>query len=162
MFVKYGSKKIEVQITSESTVDQLKKEIERIEGMPMLEQRLIHGGKQLLQGQQTLLDCNISEDSTLLLLHQTNSTRNITLYVRTIQRELDFKLSVSLSDTIGSIRSSINERVSLPDTYSLVYNGIVLTDNQTVLDYGLRERSSVYIVTQIVMVSDYSILHISF
>jgi len=151
MLVKFGSRKIQVNLTMDSTVDQLKREIELIEGMPMLEQRLITSGKQLSQGETTLSDCGLSEGSVLLLLHQTNSSRNITLYVRTIQRELDFKLSVSLSDSIGSIRSLINERVSLPDTYNLVYNGIVLTDTQTVLDYGLRDRSSVYIVTQIVM-----------
>jgi len=151
MLVKYGAKKIVLPVELTSTINALKKEIETSEGVPMLEQRLIFSGRQLLEGEKTLQDCGLSESATILLLHQINNQKSLTVYVRTIQRELDFKLTVALSDTVSSIRTLINQKVKLPENYSLVYNGIVLADNSTVLDYGLRDRSSVYIVTQIVM-----------
>jgi len=152
MFIKNGSRKIFIDIGMDSTIHRLKQELEAVEGIPPSEQRIIFSGRQLVDGDKTLSEYGLkTPDQTLLVLRQTNTCRNITLFVRTIQRELDFRLTVALSDKIDRIRGMINERVNLPSSYSLVYKGIVLSDNQTVLDYGLEERSSVYIVTQIVM-----------
>jgi len=152
MFIKNGNKKVFLDISTDSTIQKLKQELEAVEGIPPAEQKIIFSGKQLLDGSKTLLEYGLTKpDQTLLVLRQINATRSITLYVRTIQRELDFRLSVSLSDKIERIRGMINEKVNLPNNYSLVYKGIVLNDSQTVLDYGIEERSSVYIVTQIVM-----------
>jgi len=152
MFIKNGNKRVFLDISTDSTIQKLKQELEAVEGIPPAEQKIIFSGKQLLDGNKTLSEYGLTKpDQTLLVLRQINATRSITLYVRTIQRELDFKLSVSLSDKIERIRGMINEKVNLPNNYSLVYKGIVLNDSQTVLDYGIEERSSVYIVTQIVM-----------
>ncbi|PRP80642.1 polyubiquitin 9 [Planoprotostelium fungivorum] len=152
MFIKTATRKVFLDVDINTTIQRLKQEIELLEGIPTSEQRLIFAGRQLLDGDKTLSEYGLTTpDQTLLMLRQTNSNRNITLYVRTIQRELDFKLSVSLSDEVNKIRSQINERVNLPSSYSLVYNGIVLENHQTVLDYGIVDRASVYIVTQIVM-----------
>jgi len=152
MFIKNGSRRVFLDIGMDSTIHRLKQELEAVEGIPPAEQRIIFSGRQLVDGDKTLSEYGLTTpDQTLLVLRQINAGRNITLYVRTIQRELDFKLSVALSDKIERIRGMINEKVNLPNSYSLVYKGIVLSDAQTVLDYGIEERSSVYIVTQIVM-----------
>jgi len=152
MFIKNGSRRVFLDIGMDSTIHKLKQELEAVEGIPPAEQRIIFSGRQLVDGDKTLSEYGLTTpDQTLLVLRQINAGRNITLYVRTIQRELDFKLSVALSDKIERIRGMINEKVNLPNSYSLVYKGIVLSDAQTVLDYGIEERSSVYIVTQIVM-----------
>jgi len=152
MYIKTATRKVFLDIDMQSTIQRLKQELEVVEGIPTEEQRLIFSGRQLLDGEKTLSECGLTtQDQTILVLRQTNSNKSITLFVRTIQRELDFKLTVSLSDRIERIRTMINEKVNLPSTYSLVYKGIVLTDQQTVLDYGISDRSSIYIVTQIVM-----------
>lgn len=155
MFIKTATHKFHLNIDMHLTIHRLKQELEVVEGIPPSEQRIIFSGKQLLDGNKTLSEYGLTtQDQTLLVLRQTNASRSITIFVRTIQRELDFKLTVSLSDKIETIRGTINDRVNLPSSYSLVHKGIVLDDQQTVLDYGIQDRSSIYIVTQIVMEVD--------
>eukprot|EP01117_Protostelium_nocturnum_P011383 TRINITY_DN412_c0_g1_i5.p1 TRINITY_DN412_c0_g1~~TRINITY_DN412_c0_g1_i5.p1 ORF type:complete len:417 (+),score=117.17 TRINITY_DN412_c0_g1_i5:751-2001(+) len=153
LIVKYGTHKHTIEINAEMTVFKLKQAIQSACHVSVSEQKLIFSGKTLNEMDKTLDDFGIvpSEAQTILLVKQIDTSRSIVLYVRTIQRELDFRLVIGISEKIETIRKMINEKVSLPSNYSLVYSGIVLQDQQTVLDYGIKERSSVYIVTQIVM-----------
>ena len=54
-------------VEDSSTVESVKEMIRKKEGAPVDKQRLIYGGKQLVDG-QTMEDCGIQELSTIRLL----------------------------------------------------------------------------------------------
>ncbi|KAE8686367.1 putative F-box family protein [Hibiscus syriacus] len=66
-------KTIVVQANSEDTVESLHQMIQVMTGIPVIEQRLIYGGKQL-QWEQSLADCAIQNDAGLQLVGRMRST----------------------------------------------------------------------------------------
>ena len=62
-------KTITLNIESKNTIEDIKTEIKRKEGIPLECQHLMYAG-QLLEEEDTFLDCNIPEKSTLLLITQ--------------------------------------------------------------------------------------------
>ncbi|GMI72686.1 ubiquitin protein ligase 5 [Hibiscus trionum] len=68
-----GGKTIVVQANSEDTVKSLHERIQVMTGIPVIEQRLIYGRKQL-QWEQSLADCAIQNDAGLQLVGRMRST----------------------------------------------------------------------------------------
>jgi hypothetical protein len=152
MYIKTASGKKFFDIPITSTLNFLKEGVALQEGIPIEEQKWIFQGKQLCDGSLPLQDYNIGREHTLLLLHQTNLDKLLTICIKTFRGEFSTQLSATVSSKLQKMILILKEKYpALPRKLQLSYKGQLLdNEDATLLDYGISADNSIlYIVPKI-------------
>eukprot|EP01084_Bolivina_argentea_P307241 531025_1 len=131
-----------VSVKYNISVETLKKEIYKASHTkinPLL-QKLMYSGK-ILNDEQKLNDSqvNIKDKFTIILVKQ--SPKQMVITLKTLQSKF-YDLEICNIDTIAQIKESIYKKIKIakPKNLQLIYNGIVLKDEQTAQSAQLKEK----------------------
>ncbi|KAL7597621.1 hypothetical protein Lser_V15G23021 [Lactuca serriola] len=148
IFVKtLTGKTISLMAESSETIGNLKEKIRIIEGIPLLQQRLIVVEKQPLQPEDctTLADCNVHDKSTLHLALRLRGG-GIQIFIKTSAGKT-ITLVVCSSETIGNVKEMIQDKEGIPrHQQRLMIDGENLEDDLTLSDYDIENGSSLDLV----------------
>src|SRR4051794_7606095 len=101
VFVKsLTGKTITVDVDFSETINQLKRKIQAIEGIPPNQQKLIFSGK-IVSGESTLTDCNIQVESTLYILRTRSGSPSNTLFIHSDQLDPTYDYDFTSIDDEG-------------------------------------------------------------
>jgi len=131
MTVRGKGKKFTFEFEPLNTIDDIKKKVEEVVGIPMIEQLLAFEGSMLEMNSKTLREGNIKHESTLQL-------EQMKIKIKTFQGH-KFALNVEQNETVQSIKNRILEKkdISLKDQI-LIFDGNRLDDSKkTLADCGI-------------------------
>ena len=144
ILVKTPSGKIfEFKVKFKDTIQSIKEKIEYKEDIPLEDQRLVFGGKEL-EDYRIIGEYNIQDNQTINLLIKLKSINKI--IVKDLN-EKEINLDTNSSDTIKNIKEKIKDKEGiLPNQYKLVLDGKQLEEDKTVEFYNIKNDSNLQLV----------------
>ena len=134
---------ITLEVKPDDVIATVKVKIERKEGIPADRLRLAYVGKHLNDG-RTLRDYNIHHECTLNVIHRL--APHIEISVETLTGRT-ITLSVDVCNTIGNLKSKIEERIGVPiDQQYLLFADQQLEDRRTLWYYKIQNKSILHLL----------------
>lgn len=136
-------RKIILEVEPSNTIENVKSKIEDVAGIPTSPQTLLSAGKQL-EDSQMLSDCDIQAESTLYLV-----LKHMKIFVKTITNR-KIILNVKTSDTVGDVKSKIQEITKIPSyVQRLIFADRQLDDSWMLSDYEIQKESTLHLVLKL-------------
>ena len=136
---------ITLKVASSNSIETVKKKILEKEGIPPDQQSLNFAGKRL-KDSDILRDCNIRNESTLLLIIR--SPDAIQIFVKTLPGKT-ITLEVESGNSIWIVKENIQDKEGVsPDQQHLIFKGQELQDDRTLSDYNVQEGCNLHLRLQ--------------
>ncbi|KAK9818391.1 hypothetical protein WJX72_011860 [[Myrmecia] bisecta] len=138
---------------SSDTIADIKRQIQKKEGITPASQRLIFAGRDLADS-VTVAQYKMQKGSMFHLIVRCGGqpsnvpaeTGPMQIFVKTLVGKT-LTLEVHDSDTIDMLKSRITDREGIPpELFRLIHSGRQLEDGRTLADYGISRESTVHVV----------------
>ena len=129
-----------------TTIERVKKETQYQLHITPDRQQLIFARDKLQDG-QTLSDCNIQNESTLLLILWPNDDMQIVVKVVKVVNSKSITLEVEMNEFIENEKAKIYFKEGIPvDQQQLMFAGKQLEDNRTLKGYNIIHKSTLHFI----------------
>eukprot|EP00833_Pecoramyces_ruminatium_P002610 jgi/Orpsp1_1/1176642/evm.model.c7180000058408.1 len=141
IFIKNISRTITIMVSSYDLIEKIKSVIEEKENIPVENQKLIFGHKNL-ENNRTLKSYNIQKDDTINLFIKYDQSMVFNIFVKTLFGKI-IELKVRSIDTVKQIKNMIEEKEGILESkQELYYACKFLKENLTVEDYNIQIEST--------------------
>ncbi|XP_048842680.1 polyubiquitin-like [Brienomyrus brachyistius] len=148
---------ISLSVELNTTVDQLKKEIEIKQGTPSARQRLsVQNGQRtdLTDGSRTLAEYGVRSGSTVIVLvtePASIQTQSAPIQVF-LKREKDamHTYEIAPGETVLEFKKKVFNKEHVPvDQQRLIYGGRQMEDHKKLEDYGVKKQSTIFLTLRL-------------
>ena len=139
---KLTGKAIMLDVKPSDSIEHVKRKIQNIMGIPLVQQQLLFDGK-IMKDVDTLSDYNIQKGTAQ---HMILSTRRLKLFAR-IKTTKTIALEVDPDDTIEAVKSKVQDKEgTLLDQQCLIFAGRELQNVCTLRDCNIWQESTLYLI----------------
>eukprot|EP01084_Bolivina_argentea_P219139 371734_1 len=150
-------KTMQIKVHPQKSIKQLKRDIEKREGISWMEQQLYLKGRKL-KDELTLSDYKISQNSMLCLLPKVSNSKTkiqmdsnikrttIQIFVKVINNSKIFTFDVCVTDSIQSVKKIICNKlgVNIQQQKLATSSGTPLRDELKLMDYNIKNDQTLY------------------
>ncbi|MFS7908416.1 putative Ubiquitin-like domain-containing protein [Helianthus anomalus] len=134
----FTGKTVSLLVNPTDTLADVKLKIECDEGILVDEQVLIFNNM-VLPDSGTIFDYNINRKSTLTLMCKSRGLMRIFINIPTGE---SFTLKVKSSDTIGNLKTKIQDKIHVPYDQEMIFNEMVLDNMDTLAEHNIKREST--------------------